>query len=478
MSLVKKVFKNVSYLLLARTAFRFLTAFAMLYAANYLGGARYGSLETAIAWANAFLALNDLGMSQLIVREAARDEKKMAVYFGNTLAVEVVLSIVLFGAVMGVGFLANYDSLTLTLLALMSAAGLIFEFRKVMRSIFRVMMKLKFVAFLEVINGALYLLTALWIFVAVTDLDAGALGLAHARLWVNVLIVIALLAYTLKFVRPAFDAKQIWPMIKQSYVFTLYNMFFMLYFQIDQIILSLMGTSLDVGIYSAPAKVVSMLLFIPIMVFQVTMPIMYRLSEQDLPKYRRINRIIFRYLAAFGIPAGIGLSLVAEEVTTLLFTKPEYVASIPIMAVMGWFLAIRFSGLSQGNSLTTTDRQGLRAGIQVVSIVINIVLDIWLITRYGVIGAAYATLITESIITLSYLFFSARHLDESVPKNLLSLLPVGMATALMTAAVLLIKPHFHVIVSVLIGALVYLLSLWIFRFFQEQDRKIFKSIVS
>lgn len=478
MTLVKTVFKNVSYLLIARTIFRFLTAGSMLYAANYLGGDRYGSLETAIAWANVFLALNDLGMSQLIVREAARDEKKMAIYFGNTLVVEVILSVVLVGVVMGAGLLAGYDSLTMTLLAIMAVAGLVFEFRKVMRSIFRIMLKLKFVAFLEILNGALYLLTAIWIFATIKDLDLGVLGLAHARLWVNVIIIVALLAYTLKFVKPAFDAKQIWPMIKQSYVFTLYDTFFMLYFQVDQIILSLMRSPLEVGVYSAPAKVVGLLLFIPIMVFQVTTPIMYRLSKTDITKYKRINRIIFRYLAAFGIPAGIGMAILADQITVLLFHKPEYIASIAIMQVMGIFLAIRFSSLSQGSSLTTTDRQGLRAGIQIVSIIINIILDIYLIHKYGALGAAYSTLVAEITISGSYLFFSARYLKESVIKNLLVLTPVVISTALMSGAILLIKPHVHVIVSMLCGIVLYAFFLWIFRFFKAQDRKILKNIVS
>lgn len=478
MSLVKSVFKNVSYLLIARTAFRFLTAFTMLYAANYLGGERYGSLETAIAWSNAFLALNDLGMSQLIVREAARDGRNMAVYFGNTLLVEVVLSAVLFGVLIWVGVLAGYDSLTLKLLMIMSAAGLIFEFRKVMRSIFRVMLKLKVVALLEVLNGAAYLLVALAIFAMVTDRDVGALGLAHANLWTNTAMVVALSIYTLFFVKPAFSARQIWPMIKQSYVFTLYNMFFMLYFQIDQIIISMMNDNLSVGVYSAPAKVVSMLLFIPIMVFQVTMPIMYKFSENHPAKYARVNRLIFRYLAAFGIPAGIGISLLADQITPLLFHKPEYVASIVIMQVMGWFLAVRFTGLSQGNSLTTTDRQGLRAGIQVVSIVINIVLDIVLIARYGIVGAAIATLITEICIEAAYLYFSAKYLDESLFKNLFQLLPVVLSTAVMAIALVLIKPHVHVMVSVLFGAIIYLGFLWVFRFFKDADRKILKELRS
>src|SRR3989339_187905 len=156
MSLAKSVFKNVSYLLIARSAFRFLTAVALIYAARYLGTERYGMFETATAWANMFLALNDVGMSTLIVREAARDPKKTAVYFGNTLLVETILSLVIFFVLLGIGIGFRYDHTTMLLIGILGASNLIFEFRKVMRGIFRVHMNMGFIAFVEILNGALF----------------------------------------------------------------------------------------------------------------------------------------------------------------------------------------------------------------------------------------------------------------------------------------------------------------------------------
>ncbi len=476
MNLTKKVFHNFSYIFLARTLFRVLMALSMVYAARYLGVDRYGMFETATAWANTFLALNDVGMSTLIVREAARDEKKMAVYFGNTLLVEAVLSVFLLGLILSIGALLKYNDTTLLLMFILGAAGLVFEFRKVMRGIFRVLMKLKFVAVLEVVNGLLYLLFTIWIFAAVTDKDLGLIGLAHSRLWVDVLIVVVLFLYTIRFVRPRFAPREIWPMIKQSYTFTLYNVFFMLYFQIDQIILSIMKTPADVGIYSAPAKIVTVFLFIPIMLFQVTMPVMYRYSKDNMEKYKRINNAKMRYLAAFGIPAGVGLWFLAPEIIQLVYND-AYAASVPVLAVFGWFMAIRFTGISQGNSMTTTDREGQRAVIQIISLVINAVLDVILIAKYGPVGAAVATLITELCITGSYFYFSARHLQESAWHNIFSLWPVALSTAAMVGALVLIKPHVHVIVAVIFGAILYPVFLWIFRFFRPYDRQLLNQII-
>ena len=477
MSLTKKVFKNFSYLMIARVAFRFLTVGVMLWAARYLGVERYGMFETALAWSNAFLALNDIGMSTLIVREAARDEKKMAKYFGNTLLVEIFLSTILFGVIMVIGFSLGYNKTIMTLMAILGAAGLIYEFRKVMRGIFRVMLKLKTVAALEVLNGALYFFVTIWIISSFQDIDAGLLGIAHAKLWINTIVILALFIYTRQFIKPTFAPKEIWPMIKQSYVFTLYNFFFMLYFQIDQIILSIMTNSTEVGHYSAAAKLVSAFLFIPLMLFQVTMPTMYRYSKNNIHAYKRINLAKWRYLSAFGIPAGVGIWFLSSEIIQFVYGE-EYLAAIPILLIMGWFMAVRFTGISQGNSLTTSDRQGLRALIQVISVAFNIILDIILIKQYGARGAAIATLLTEILISASYLYFSHRFLKENFFKNALTILPILLATAGMTALLFLAKPYLHVIVLVIFGAIAYLFLLWAFRFFKPYDRQILKQIAS
>lgn len=477
MSLAKSVFKNTSYLLIARTIFRLLTAVVLIYMAQYLSTEEYGMYSTALAWSNVFLALNDLGMSTLIVRESARNPKLLPVYFGNTLFVETILSIFFFFVTIGIGKFLHYDHTTILMIALLTAAGLIFEFRKVVRGIFRVRMELKLVAVMEVVNGLLYLGATLGIIHFITNTHTGLLALGHTRLWTNVLVIVILFIIILRNIKPKFASKQLWPMIKQSYLFTLYNMFFMLYFQIDQIIISIIKGESAVGTYSASANIVIFFLFIPIMLFQVIMPLMYRLSRNNIERYKRINLTIWRYLSAFGVPAGIGISLLASEIILLVYPD-RYAASIPLLTVMGIFYSIRMLGISQGNSMTTTDRQGMRALIQILSVGVNIILDIILVTKFGALGATISTLITESIICASYLIFSAHHLKESLITNFASIAPIFFATAGMGLFIHFIHEHAALWLIIPSAIILYVFLLWAFRFFRPLDKKIILQIIS
>ncbi len=477
MSTIKSTAKNISYLLVARTCFRFLTAIALTYAANYLGGERYGMLETATAWSNALLAMASVGMSQLAIREASRDKSVLPLYFGNALLIEAIVSLFIFAIIIIIGLALPYSDTVVVLMAITAAGALIYEFRKLMRGAFRVTQNMGFIAIQEAINGALFLISTIVIFAVVHDKAAGLYGIVIAQLAINTLSVIVLLIYTLRSVTPVFDVSHIRGMLKQSYSFGLNNVFFMLYFQIDQIIISILLGTTAVGIYSAPTKVVYILLFIPSIVFQVTTPLMFRWSVRARDKYKQLNRIQYRYLSAVGIPAGIGLSLLAGQIIPLIFHRPEYTASIPIMEVMGAFLAIRFIGIALSNALTTSDRQQLRALLQIVFIGLNIILDILLIRQYGIIGAAYGSTISELGLSLACLIVTIRYLRESPWQYIRDAIPILLASSLMGLVLILVRQHLHVILVVAIGTAVYALALYLFRFFQPGDKAIFKQLM-
>jgi len=484
MSLAKATAKNISYLLVARVAFRFLNAAALIYAARYLGNDRYGVFITATAWANAFLALNDIGMSTLLLRVGARNPEKMPVYFGNTLLVESVLSIIIWIALLCVGA-TLYDAQTFLLIGILAASNLVYEFRKVMRGVFRSHLNLRPVALTEVINGMLFCAATVIIIFTVKNPDAGLLHIAFASLWTDVVCVVALLVITLRILKPKVDLSQLRRMIAEAWPFTIYNLFYMIYFQVDQILISLILTSTAVGVYAAPAQIVTVLLFIPIMVFQVTTPLMYRLSRDDHKKYARVHRIMWRYLSAFGVPAGIGTLLLASPILTTVYGNryfahdPSLLAqAVTIMQLFGLFLSIRFIGISHGNALTTSDRQPLRAKIQAVAVACNVLFDIILIWFYGPIGAAISTLCIETITTLLIIVITSRNLNEPLLHITQGLLPIFAATGVMALGITLLKGHFSVILLVVFGAALYLLFLWIFHFFTQKDRLLLAEIFS
>jgi O-antigen/teichoic acid export membrane protein len=113
------------------------------------------------------------------------------------------------------------------------------------------------------------------------------------------------------------------------------------------------------------------------------------------------------------------LALLFLGKTILSLFGPEFVAGYPVMVVLSIGLLIRaLAGPLQG-LLVVTGRQNVAAFALAVTVVINITLNILLIPKYGLMGAAIATSIAFGVESL--LFLVANHRvarpGEGLPGN-------------------------------------------------------------
>ena len=85
---------------------------------------------------------------------------------------------------------------------------------------------------------------------------------------------------------------------------------------------------------------------------------------------------------ALGIGMGVGLFVLADQIIHLIY-KPGLWGAIPALQLFGVFVVIRFIGITSSQIFATTERQPLRTKLEFGSVLINIVLDIFLIPLYG-----------------------------------------------------------------------------------------------
>lgn len=476
--LFRKIFLSTAFLFVSRLIFRALNAATVIFIARFLGADKYGYLESALAIVNILLVFNDLGMSTLLVREASRKKELLPVYFGNTLFVESILSVLLYGVMILAAWLLYHNPVITSLVSLLGAANLIFEHRKVFRGSLRVVFRMASLGWIEIVNGA----ANFGIIILITkmlDAGTGLFRIAQAQLIINLFVVALFGLYALVVVgiKPKLDRTQIWPMIKQSYLFSITQLFTILYFSIDQILISKLRPIEEVGWYSAPFKIIVFLILVPQMIFQVIQPIMFRLAAQDLEKYKRIHFTLLRYLAAFGLPIGAMCFVYAEPFVRLLFGKKFIMSAIPLRW-FGAFIMVYFIASAAEYSLTSLDKQKTKVLIQLVAVVGNAILDVVLILKYGFFGASIATFIVECFLATALLWADLRTLKEKASQvfsNIWKPVLVTGLTALM--AVYLLNPRLDPVYSIPICTAVYLAGLVTLRFLRPYDLSLLKQLL-
>ena len=94
MQTIKDIVRNSGFLLLSGVATNILSFFALLYIARYLGPENYGLYTFVFAFIYFFTFIPDMGVHQILVREAAKEPEKAGKLIGNGVIMQISLSLV------------------------------------------------------------------------------------------------------------------------------------------------------------------------------------------------------------------------------------------------------------------------------------------------------------------------------------------------------------------------------------------------
>lgn len=471
---------NIVSLLFGRLGYRITTALASILIARAVSHEAYGLFATALAWSSATLAFNDLGLSAYMLKTASKKDPQFPLYFGNTLLLQSILSFVICIALSSLGAILFSPEIG-ALFAIVSFGQLIYEFRKTFRAVFRSHHSLHLVSATEFISGALFLISIIALSGLRVSPSTLLLYCALAGTCSQLLNVGILCAGAIRLEMPKIRATLLPRMIINARHFFIYNIFLLLYFQIDQILISVIQSPAAVAVYSAPAQLIMMLLFIPFTVFQATTPLMFQWFEEAKEKYYTLLNIQIRYFFAIATPISILIFILPDTILHLVYGEKFFDSTLGysaenILKIFAIFLTLRFISIALINALLTSDKAGHRMKFQIIVVICNILLDLILIPLYGALGAAIATLCVE-IGTLIALFIIHKSLG-SLKNNTLSTscLRVVFAALIMSICIVLLRPLLPVIVLVVISIIVYISTLLLVGFCTSSDKKLLKAI--
>jgi O-antigen/teichoic acid export membrane protein len=194
--------------------------------------------------------------------------------------------------------------------------------------------------------------------------------------------------------------------IRHGFLFTILMAANVIYSKIDIIMLEKMIGSVEVGYYSGATKFIYPFMFISSAFMTAIFPKLAKHSEEK-DKFRNIQNTALYYLGGIGILLSTSLFLGADTIFQLFFGD-KYDNSIPTFKILVWFLAIVFIYGPISNSLVAKNRVKFLVYLNVFMIILNVVLNLFLIPDYGAKGAAMTTIVCEILILLGTVLYSKK----------------------------------------------------------------------
>lgn len=208
--------------------------------------------------------------------------------------------------------------------------------------------------------------------------------------------------------RPKWRASSIIPtreVFSESLPFGLSEFLSLIYTNIDVTILGWMAGKTAVGYYSPASGIIHALYVIPNAMFTVLVPLMTRLGYRSVNQFRSSIKWLFLVFAALGGVLWAGLGLLGTWAVPLLL-GPDYTFSGKILTILSPIMFLKSIGFACAIVLVAVGWQQKRLLPQFFSALFNIVANIFLIPRFGVIVVAWNYVLSELIITLGYVWIT------------------------------------------------------------------------
>jgi PST family polysaccharide transporter len=188
-------------------------------------------------------------------------------------------------------------------------------------------------------------------------------------------------------------------LLKDGWPMVLSGLAVMIYMRIDQVMLGQMKGDHEVGIYSAAVRISEVWYFIPLAITSSVAPSITAAKQLgEAFYYRRILKL-FRLMVLLALVIALPVTFLATPMVVRLFGAP-FASAGPILSLHIWAAVFVFLGVAQGPWIVTEGLMKVSLNRTVAGGLINVGLNVYLIPRYGGLGAAVATLVAQIVSTL------------------------------------------------------------------------------
>ncbi len=434
---------------------------------RHLRDERYGRFATMVVYVTLAGVIADLGTQTIFIRDASRDRDLFRRYLGNLVSARLALSVVALVVLAAALRILSPALFPYTLAAF--ALLLTTSYSSLLRGIFYIRGRLGYEAVAIVIEALVLLGLTVY---AISN---------HATwdvfLWVYAASYLFTCLFTFAILRwrwhegivPRFEPALIRALLLAGLPLALGFTITTIYAQLDIVLLQVFKNFQMVGWYSAANKYVDAVAWIPQSAMGAVFPALAMLSRGDDKRLAFAYEKSYKMLALIALPLAVGIGIMAAAIVHL---TRGFDQSIPALQLLAPSIALLFVNNAFIYALTAMNRQADFTRLALMTLVVNVILNVALIPPFGYLGAAVASTLTELALFAGGWWLLRRHL-VALPV-IRSIGPILLSVALMGGAVYLARA-LPLILVVAVAVIVYAAGLLVFRALDREEWAILRA---
>lgn len=410
------IFKNTFWLAMAEGISKLLKLFLLIYIARILGATEYGKFSFALSFVGLFVIFFNLGLPRIVVRELSQGKEKEK-DFSSLLSLKLILSLGNFILISVGSFFITPDPLIRKMIWILAIYALLDSFTGFINFFFQARQRMEYESMSKILRALIVMLIGFFVIFNFPSVENLSYGYLFASLIASIFI---LLFFHFKIYRISltFDKSTWQRYLVMSWPLVLSGIFATVYGQIDSVMLGYLKQISEVGFYQAAYRLAGAAL-IPLGLLSTSFyPILSQSFQESKERFKKIwfRQIeIIILLAIILISSGI---LLAPQIIKffygLNFTPAIFALQLLLIMAGISYLTSPFT-----QYLLVLKQEKKIFWISFIGGASNIILNIILIPKFSLYGAAVAMIITSFLILLFSTMFTYFNYKKAygIPKS-------------------------------------------------------------
>ena len=387
-----KVFKNASWIIFCKIVQAVLNLVVTMLSARYLGPSGYGLINYAASVVAFVTPIMQLGLNSILVQEIVNTPEKEGEILGTSILMSFCTSFLTIGGVVAFVAIANQGERETIIVCALYSILLIFQSLELIQYWFQAKLKSKYSSVIMLI--AYVVVSAYKIFLLLTNKSIYWFALSQALdyLVISSLLLIVYARLGTQYLSISWEhAKRLFA---KSRYYIVSSLMVTIFAQTDRVMLKLMVNDAATGYYSAAVSCAGMTSFIFTAIIDSARPSIFEGKKIGQEIFERNIIRLYSVIIYFALLQCVFITAFAKIIINILYGN-DYASSVDALRLIVWYTTFSYIGSVRNIWILAEGKQKLLWILNLSGALLNVVLNYILIPVWGIMGASFASLITQ-----------------------------------------------------------------------------------
>ena len=411
----QRYFENTTWLIAEKITRLLVNLVVIVWVARYLGPEQFGTISYAQALVGIFGGIAALGLDGIAIKKLVKDEGSRDLILGTSFIIKLTGSMVALFLIMFFAMTTSLEKNDATIITII-ACTLLFQSLNVIDFYFQSKVLSRYIVIVNLLGQLIVSVIRIILILSNSPLITFAYVILFDAIILALGYIYVYKSKNLFFIKWKFKFTTAAELLKLSWPLALSGIAISLYMKIDQVMIKEILDKTSVGHYVAALKLSEAWYIVPVVINSSLFPALINAKNRNQDEFYERLRLMYSFMLWGSVFISIPTTIFSDQIINLLY-KEQFNLASSVLMIHIWVGVLVSLGVVTSSLVIANNKQKNALIALSIGTISNIIINFFFIPRLGIIGAAFATIISQFISgILVPIFF---RIDPLYPKILI-----------------------------------------------------------